>query len=359
VTEAVAGAADGRGDPELIEAVRRGDANAFGVLYERHLAAARRAAVGLVSTAAEREDLVAEGFTRVLRALRAGRGPVDEFRPYLLVTMRNAVISNARRGRDVVLYGQEPRYEMSDPLGNRAHAAVAADAFASLPERWRIVLWHTEVEGESPAEIAPLLDMSPNSVSALAYRAREGLRQAYLEQHLPAVADRDCRATVSRLTAWVRRGRSPRAMRRVSAHLAVCASCRERAATLTRINKELPGVVAPVVTAIKLALAGAAIVTTTAVSSVASGSGPVPTPSVPAVERPVITPHQAAATITAVPAAPLAPTLAPVPTPVAATPAATASAANGASPVKDEKAAKEKKVKKEKEPKKVPPGKSK
>ena len=43
-----------------------------------------------------------------------------------------------------------------------------------------MVLWHTEVEGQRPAEVAPLLGMSPNSVSALAYRAREGLRQAFV-----------------------------------------------------------------------------------------------------------------------------------------------------------------------------------
>jgi len=52
--------------------------------------------------------------------------------------------------------------------------AAAAKAFASLPERWQAVLWHAEVEGQKPAEVAVLLGMSANSVSALAYRAREG-----------------------------------------------------------------------------------------------------------------------------------------------------------------------------------------
>ena len=46
-----------------------------------------------------------------------------------------------------------------------------------------MVLWHLEVENQKPADIAPLLGMSANSVSALAYRAREGLRQAYLNMH--------------------------------------------------------------------------------------------------------------------------------------------------------------------------------
>jgi hypothetical protein len=32
--------------------------------------------------------------------------------------------------------------------------------------------------------MAPLLGLTANSVAALAYRAREGLRQAYLQMHL-------------------------------------------------------------------------------------------------------------------------------------------------------------------------------
>jgi hypothetical protein len=41
---------------------------------------------------------------------------------------------------------------------------------------------HRDRGGESPSEIAPLLGMTPNGVSSLAYRAREGLRRAYLRQ---------------------------------------------------------------------------------------------------------------------------------------------------------------------------------
>ena len=58
---------------------------------------------------------------------------------------------------------------------------MIARAFASLPERWQAVLWHTEIEGARPADVAPLLGLTANGVAALAYRAREGLRQAYLQ----------------------------------------------------------------------------------------------------------------------------------------------------------------------------------
>ena len=249
---------DPRSDAELIAAVRRGDSEAYGELYERHLHAAKRAASCLSSTAAEREDLVADAFTRVLRVLRDGGGPTEEFRAYLLVTLRNAAISGSR-GAIVSLYADVPETYLprasGDPVLHRWDENAAASAFASLPERWRTVLWHTEVEDESPAEVAPLLGLRPNGVAALAYRAREGLRQAYLRAHLAEVEGRECRATVSKLAGWVRSSVPDPLSRKISKHLARCADCRARADTLARVNAELRSSVAPLLLGASLAAA--------------------------------------------------------------------------------------------------------
>ena len=40
---------------------------------------------------------------------------------------------------------------------------VAVDALSSLPESWQKVLWHVEVEGRKPAEVAQILDMRPGA----------------------------------------------------------------------------------------------------------------------------------------------------------------------------------------------------
>jgi RNA polymerase sigma factor (sigma-70 family) len=230
-------------DATLIAAVRLGDTQAYGLLYERHLAAANRAASYLVTTASEREDLVAEAFTRVLQVLRAGRGPASEFRPYLLVTMRHAAINAARRAPVTALFAELPDAYLAgvtdDPVDARLTGNDAVSAFAGLPERWRQVLWHTEIEGASPAAIAPLLGMTPNGVAALAYRAREGLRQAYLRLHLPAVDQRECRAATDKLAGWVRRSISEPQQRKINAHLSRCPRCAELAAGLTEVNGEL------------------------------------------------------------------------------------------------------------------------
>lgn len=246
-------------DADLIAAVRAGDVPAFAVLYERHLIAAKRAAACLANTPAEREDLVAEAFTRVLRMLREGRGPAEEFRPYLLVTLRNTAIHNSTRRAPVSLCADVPEVAPAagadGPVIDRWHASVAADAFASLPERWRVVLWHTEVENESPATVAPLLGMRPNSVAALAYRAREGLRQAYLRMQVPQPPRPECRPTVEKLAGYVRHSIPLPLSRKIGKHLADCADCRARADALASVNSELRGMVGPVVLGAPLAAA--------------------------------------------------------------------------------------------------------
>lgn len=249
--QAVAGTDDevaGPRDMELTDAVRRGDMSAYAVLYERHLRAARRAAGALTSTPAEREDLIAEAFVRLLRVLRAGGGPTDEFRPYLITTMRNVLISWRRRDSAVSVVAEVPdvRPEKGPEtvVAGRFHAAVAAEAFARLPERWREVLWRTEIEGEAPAKVASSLGMTPNGVAALAYRAREGLRQAYLDQHVPSEEGlpRGCRGMVTELAGWVRGRYTAQKMRRVGAHVEGCPECQRIAESLRRLNQELPGV---------------------------------------------------------------------------------------------------------------------
>ncbi|WP_233225537.1 sigma-70 family RNA polymerase sigma factor [Amycolatopsis sp. CA-126428] len=308
VAPAVAGTTDVPSDAALIAAVRGGDIAAYGELYDRHLPAARRVAAAIAADLAERDDLIAEGFTRVLRILRSGEGPDEDFRPYLLTTIRNTMISWRRRDSAVSLVAEVPDVTpgagSDEPVGDRMHANVAADAFASLPERWRTVLWRTEIVGESPAQIAEDLGMTPNGVAALAYRAREGLRQAYLDQHVPEARRRTCKNVSAQLARWVRDGISDHKAHRITAHLDRCADCRKLAAGLQELNEELPASVAPLIlgipvvthwltatgsgaastgasvlswaTAAKVAVAGAALVTTVTIGASTSSDAPPP-----------------------------------------------------------------------------------
>jgi RNA polymerase sigma factor (sigma-70 family) len=227
-------------DPDLIAAVRAGDTAAYEALYRRHVEAARRMARTLARGPADVDDLVAEAFAKLLATLSAGGGPDTAFRPYLLTTIRRLFYDRARRDRrepvtdDPALH--DPGVPFVDTAVQGMEYAFVARAFARLPERWQAVLWHTEVEGGNPATVAPLLGLTPNGVAALAYRARERLRQHYLQEHLAAEPADECRWAIERLGAHVRGGLSRRDGRRVDDHLTGCRRCHLLFVELTEVN---------------------------------------------------------------------------------------------------------------------------
>ena len=192
------------GDAELISAVRGGDVDAYGELFSRHVDAARRLARQLVS-AGDADDLVSEAFAKVLSVLQRGGGPDLAFRAYLLTAVRRLHVDKIRATSRLHTTDDLTPFDPGVPFRDTAvegfENAAAARAFASLPERWQTVLWHTEVEGQKPAEVAPLLGMTANSVAALAYRAREGLRQAFLTMHVQELDNDLCSWTHRNLGA--------------------------------------------------------------------------------------------------------------------------------------------------------------
>lgn len=239
---------DEPGDAELISAVRGGDVEAYGKLFERHVDSARRLARQLVS-AGDVDDLVSEAFAKVLSVLQRGGGPDIAFRAYLLTALRRLHVDKLRSGARLTTTDDMAAFDPGVPFEDTAVSgfdnAAAAKAFASLPERWQQVLWHTEVEGQKPADIAPLLGMSPNSVSALAYRAREGLRQAFVTMHAQEATDDVCAATRANLGAYLRGGISKRDAGKVEAHLQGCRECSGIYLELAEVNNDLGAVLAP------------------------------------------------------------------------------------------------------------------
>ncbi|MCU1682274.1 MAG: hypothetical protein JWQ81_3013 [Amycolatopsis sp.] len=248
---------NGKSDAELIDAVRGGTIAAYGTLFERHSTAAHNLARQLARSGAEADDLVSEAFAKVLDTLRAGKGPDSAFRAYLLTALRHTAYDKTRKDKRIDLtedmsdaggaVGEALTVQFSDTAVAGLERTMAAKAFARLPERWQAVLWHTEIEQQTPAEVAPLLGLTANGVSALAYRAREGLRQAYLQVHLAETSAERCHATAERLGAWVRDGLSKRERAQVETHLDECERCRALAAELADVNSGLRLIIAPMV----------------------------------------------------------------------------------------------------------------
>ncbi|TDB99946.1 sigma-70 family RNA polymerase sigma factor [Nonomuraea longispora] len=235
-------------DASLLQAARQGDAAAYGRLYERHVAAARAMARQLVRRA-EAEDVVTEAFTKILDLVGRGGGPESGFRTYLLTVVRRTVHDRSKlagsQAGEVEEY--DPEVPFVDPALAGLERSLIARAYLSLPERWRAVLWHTQVERCKPAAVAPLLGLSANGVAALAYRAREGLRRAYLQMHLGAAPPHDCRPVLGKMGAYVSGGLTRRDARAVERHVDACEECHGVILELTDVNRGLRVLVGPLI----------------------------------------------------------------------------------------------------------------
>jgi hypothetical protein len=152
---------------------------------------------------------------------------------------------------------------VSDNAASRAEHNLITRAFSSLPERWRVVLWRVEVEGERPATVAPHFGLSPNAMSALARRAREGLRAAYLQAHLAADDGRSsCAAIRSKLGTYTAGGVQGVEERRIRAHLDTCSACAQLHTELNEVCATLRASAAYLaVPALGLAFAGKVFLT--------------------------------------------------------------------------------------------------
>lgn len=175
----------GRNDAELLARLREGDNAAYDALYREHASAVRRYALSARRPGIDVDDVVAEVFLRVLRAVRAGHGPRDHVRTYLITAVRRVISEWLSARRDEPMHNEqlgERAGADGDHQSQEAERELLARAFDRLPARWRAVLWRTEVEGHRPAGIAAEFGLTPNATAVLAHRARRGLRAAYLEE---------------------------------------------------------------------------------------------------------------------------------------------------------------------------------
>jgi RNA polymerase sigma factor (sigma-70 family) len=257
-------------DSDLVLRSRSGDTSAFGELWRRHYRSGIVAARAM-SSSIDADDLVQEAYARIFQAIKRGGGPTGAFRAYLFTSIRNTAAAWGRMGKETAI---DELDAVEDPAAS-AHASDEAldrgltnQAFRSLPTRWQEVLWYTEIEQLKPAEAAPLLGMSANAVAQLAVRAREGLREAWVQAHLQSVVptptpdsagalpgasgrvgpDRsECQYTIEKLGAYARGNLGVRAKARVERHLADCARCAIVASEAHEVSRRLTLVLLPLV----------------------------------------------------------------------------------------------------------------
>ncbi len=239
-------------DAELIGAYRAGDGEARRQLTERHASAADAAARAVVGAGRRGRDeeissLVDGGLARAFEGTQGVGGPLVAFRPFLLTCVRNAALrdpAGAKSERRLAGGAEDPPdgavLILADRPEAEPHRAIT-DAFVGLPERWRLALWHGDVEGASPAQFAPLMGLGAGAATAVAHRARLGLRRTYLASVAGGVHPPECEATIKRLNVGV----LPLEQVVHEAHLAGCQSCAAVAADVADIGSSLRRAVVP------------------------------------------------------------------------------------------------------------------
>lgn len=278
----------GCSDSDLMAEARAGGHAPLAELWRRHhgagVLAARRC-----TNSIDPEDLVSEAFARIIRALRAGGGPRDAFRPYLYATIRNVAARWASTERSVTIddWSEVEQAEtVDDPAVRALERTLTARAFRSLPDRWQTVLWYTEVEGLDPHEVAPLLGLSPNGVAALAYRARDALRTAWLQAHIadPRTPP-ECAWSVARLGEHARGHLPPTQSRRMAEHLAGCTRCSILADELDDLASRAALVLVPLL--LGATAAGAGLASSSTPTAMIAASSVSPAPMLPALPAPM------------------------------------------------------------------------
>jgi RNA polymerase sigma-70 factor, ECF subfamily len=157
-------------DRELWQQIRAGDAAAFDAFYRDNAPRLQAFLRQMVGSAQAAEDIMQESFIQIWSRPNGFQPGRASLRTYLFGIGRKRAAEWWRR--------KKPEDSASDETighGNE-NAAIISDAFRRLPEDQRTMLWLREVEGQSYAELAEILDIPIGTVRSRLFAAREALR---------------------------------------------------------------------------------------------------------------------------------------------------------------------------------------
>lgn len=219
---------DSLADSKLVELARNGRDDAFAELWRRHAEAGRKYARS-ITRADDSDDIVSEAFANILSLIRRGKGPANGFRAYLAVAIRHISENLGRVRRETPIDFAD---DLPDDRTREEHQlrdldrSLAATAFKSLPPRWQEALWYSEVEQLGNAECAQIFGIAPSAMAMLTFRAREGLRAAWVQAHIADVPEgSEHHWSIKRLGAHSRRSLPRTHRERLESHLGECERC--------------------------------------------------------------------------------------------------------------------------------------
>jgi RNA polymerase sigma-70 factor (ECF subfamily) len=169
-------------DEDLISLVRRGDAEAFAALYDRHSRPAYSLAYRMMGERQSAEDLVQEVFLKVWRGAGSYRAERGSVRTWILSIVHNRGIDQlrstaSRRRMQEKVEASAPRSQPSEAFAQswrNSQREQVREALSALPEEQLKILELAYFSGYTHVEIAGLLDLPLGTVKG---RMRLGLKK--------------------------------------------------------------------------------------------------------------------------------------------------------------------------------------
>lgn len=145
-----------------------------------------RLALRITFDRAEAEDVVQDTMIRVWNK-REEWTQFGSIEAYCLTVAKNLAIdrSQKKEARNVELTPEmEEESEASGPydqLINKERMSIIHRLINELPEKQRLIMQLRDIEGESYKEIAKILNLTEEQVKVNLFRARQKVKQRYLE----------------------------------------------------------------------------------------------------------------------------------------------------------------------------------
>jgi RNA polymerase sigma-70 factor (ECF subfamily) len=175
----------------LVDALRRGDEDAFGRLVGEHHASLRRVARLYVASAAIVDEVVQDTWLGVIRGIWAfeGRSSLKTWIFRILVNRaRTRAVRESRSAPFTGTLSMESGAELDPPASREEEPERSflskelrdklRTIIDTLPSNLRVVLWLRDVEGWSSEEVCNALAIQETNQRVLLHRARSRVRAA-------------------------------------------------------------------------------------------------------------------------------------------------------------------------------------
>jgi len=169
-------------DDELLARSIRGDAQAFGDLYERYLVPIYRYIYARIGEVREAEDLTETVFVKAWQALPKFKRGKASFRTWLYRVAHNLLVDHHRTHKEEIELPENGKLQSTSPLPEEQVIATERSEYLAagirrLNPQYQEILTLRFINEMSHEESAQVMDKSVGAVRVLQHRALKALQE--------------------------------------------------------------------------------------------------------------------------------------------------------------------------------------